>query len=371
MRDGEAAFVLSHIEFALAEDAGVTGACPDGMSKNVSEIFALTPQGKRRPGESDEAYAERLREGGKTLSVGPDGEDLCMQPEVADPDPWYRTVEGSGFPVDGIDLDGADSHGDGAVAPGTCPHDDFAGMNGEPGVDNQFYRVVGCTHSFQPSGQSNSFAIGMLTGAWGILLVVRGIDDIYNDDSVEVTFLSNADPIRLSPGREPLAYATYTADPDPRFQATARGRIQEGVLITEPADLRFHYDLNSMLLERPLRDAQLQVTLDDAGELAGYLAGYTPVEEMYDLQFGYRNGKTSAGELAPLRLRSGSANGAAYVLGRTCPGAYRALYQYADAHPDPETGKCTSISTQYRLRAIPAFVVESNSGAEDITVSAR
>jgi len=57
-------------------------------------------------------------------------------------------------------------------------------------------------------------------------------------------------------------------------------------------------------------------------------------------------------------LRSGSSSGQARVQGHTCHGAYYALHEYADGHPDPETGKCTSISTQYRIKAIPTFVVD-------------
>src|SRR5262249_24058948 len=86
--------------------------------------------------------------------------------------------------------------------------------------------------------------------------------------------------------------------------------------------------------------------------------GYTPVEALYDFQYGYRNGKNGAGQLAPLPLRLGTANGAARVLGHTCTGAYYALYRYADGDQDPQTARCTSISTPYRFAAIPAFVVD-------------
>jgi hypothetical protein len=122
--------------------------------------------------------------------------------------------------------------------------------------------------------------------------------------------------------------------------------------------VRFHWIVNSLRMERPLRHARLRVTLSEEGVLNGFLAGYTPVEAMYDIQYGYRSGKNGAGQLAPLPLRLGTANGAARVLGHTCQGAYFALYQYADGDPDPQTGRSTSISTQYRITAIPAFVVD-------------
>ncbi len=355
LHEGEAGFVISRIAFALPDDALETGACPQGMAKNVREIFAATEEGKRRPQESDEAYAARLGEGGKPFSTAPNGQNLCTNPEAGAPDPHFRTVRLSTMRVPGIDLDGASAPGAGTA--GHCVHEDFTGPDGEPGVDNQFYRVVGCTRSYQSTGPSNGFDTEMLTGSWGILLSLSGVDDIVNDDDVQVRFFANADPIQLSPAREPLAFATYLVDPDPAFQAATRGRIENGVLTTEPADVQFHHVVNSMYLVRPLRDARLQVTLSADGELEGYLAGYTPVEAMYDVQFGYRDGSTSTGEPAPEHRRVGSANGAAFVLGHTCNGVYYALYEHADGHPDPDTGKCTSISTQYRISALPAFVI--------------
>lgn len=345
VRDGKAGFVVSDFAYALSGDAGETGACPSGTSRNLEEIFAMTPQGKRRKGESDEDYAARLREGARALATAPNGQNVCMHPEVFEPDPHYRTVQASDVPVDGIDIDGENAR------------NDFPGMNGGEGIDNQFFRIVGCNRGYQPSGQANSFAIEMLTGSWGILVTLSGVDDIRNDDHVEVGIHANADPIQLSPTREPLAYATYAMDQDPRFRATTVGRIENGVLTTEPADVRFRHVVNSMRLERVLHDARLQATLSEDGVLEGYLAGYTPVEVMYDFQFGYRNGRDGSGNLAG-PLRQHSANGAALVLGHTCHGVYHALYEHADGHPDPETGQFTSISTQYRLQAIPAFVVD-------------
>jgi hypothetical protein len=231
-------------------------------------------------------------------------------------------------------------------------------VDGKPGIDNQFSRVVGCSRSFQSTGLSNGFATEMLTGAWGILVTLDGVDDIRNDDSVEVGIFANADPIQLSPTRTPLAFATYAIDQDARFRAQTKGRIKDGVLTTEPVDVRFHSITNSLHFERPLLHARLQATLSKDGLLSGYLAGYTPVEAMYDYQFGYRSGKNAKGELGPLPLRLGTGNGAARVLGYTCPGVYFALYEYADGDPDPQTGRRSSISTQYVFSAIPAFVVD-------------
>lgn len=356
--DGTAGFVFADIKFALADDADKTGACPQGMSRHVDEIFAVTAAGKRRPGEKDEAYAKRLGEGGRRISTAANGQNLCANPEAGAPDPNFRTAPSASLVSDGIDLDSMDSRLDGKSA-GVCPHQDLIGRNGERGIDNQLARVVGCSRSYQSTGLSNSFTIEMLTGSWGILLALADVQDIRNDDSVEVTIVANADPIQLSAARSVLPYATYAMDQDPRFRGKTRGRLKDSVLTTEPVDVRFHSVVNALRFERLLLRARVQATLSADGTLNGSLAGYTPVEAMYDVQFGFRSGKEANGELASAGRRLGTANGAARVLGYTCPGAYFALYEYADADPDAQTGRCTSISTQYLFSAVPAFVVDA------------
>ncbi len=364
VRDGKAGFVVSHIKYALADGSpDLAVACPDGMSLQVEEIFAMTREGKRKPGESDADYAKRLQAGGRALSTGPTGEDLCMNPEMAGPDTHYRTLKVDDIPVFGIDLDGQATTA--SAKPASCAQVDLPSAKGEQGIDNQFYRLVGCSRSFQPDGQSNGFEIEMHTGSWGILLTLGDIDDLRNDDHVDVGIYANADPVQLSPARAPLAYATYAMDPDPRFRATTTGRIENGVLTTAPVDVRFHHVVNSIRLERPLKDARLQLRLSEDGTLDGYLAGYTPVEDLYDYQYGFRNGQGGDGKPAPLPLRSGSANGAARVLGHTCAGVYQAMHELADGHPDAQSGKCTSISTQYQVQALPAFVVDVASASKN------
>jgi hypothetical protein len=359
LQNGAAGFVVTEIRYALAEDAAKSGACPRGMSLNIAEIFAATPEGKRRKGESDKDYGQRLEQGSRKFATAQDGQNLCMNPEAGKPDPHFQTVDAANLKVEGIDIDGADSTADAPPPPGACRHQDFISPDGNRGVDNQFYRVVGCSRSFQSTGMSNGYGTEMLTGSWGILLRLKGVADIHNDDDIEVGIFANADPMQLSADRKPLDYSTYATDQDPRFRAEVHGRIKDGVLTTDPVDVRFHNVVNSLRLERALQHARLRIKISDDGVLTGYLAGYTPVEAMYDLQYGYRNGKNGAGQLGPLPLRLLTANGAARVLGHTCNGAYYALYQYADADPDPQTGRCTSISTQYYIKAIPAFVFDA------------
>jgi hypothetical protein len=357
--NGQAGFVVSHIAYALSKDASETGACPDGMTtgyRKVGDIYVPRPDAPPVPGATEDATLEKGL--GPAFRV-PNTQNYCQNPELGKPDPNWHTVTGKDVPAEGIDLDGQDARIQGKPAPNTCAHDDFRGMNGERGIDNQFFRVVGCSKSFQSTGQSNGFEIEMLTGSWGLLITLKGVDDLRNDNDVEVGLYSNADPIQLSATREPLANATYAIEQDPRFQATTHGRIVNGVLTTDPVDFRFHWIVNSIRVDRPLQDARVRLTFTPDGGLEGILAGYTSIEDMYDFQFGFRSGKDGTGKPSPLALRSVSSIGYALTQGHTCQGAYYALKQNADGHRDPKTGQCTAISTQYRIKAIPAFVVNT------------
>ena len=355
LRHGEAGFVFTSFAYALGPDVGESAACPDGLSQNVTEIFGQSPEGRRRPGEGDGEYSKRLDIGGQRISAAPDGSNYCVHPELAPNDPHFRAMESLSVRADGMNLDGNDSQGNADAKRRLA---DFTGLNGTKGVDNQFYRVVGCSRSFRSDGLSNSFGTEMYTGSWGILLRLKDVDDLKNDDHVEVGIYANADPMQLSPTRAALEYATYAMDQDPRFRAVTTGRIRNGVLTTDPVDMRFHSIVNSMVMERPLRDARVKATLSKDGILKGYLSGFAPVNDLYDYQFGFRRAKMASGKPAPSGLKLGSSNGAARVLGYTCQGMYQALHRLADAYPDPRTGNFTAISTQYTFEARPAFVVD-------------
>jgi hypothetical protein len=371
IRNREVGFVVTRISYVLGPDAKDSGACPTGMTAGVRgliDAFTKTPAGQRQTGETIDAYERRAS---AAVNTAPNGQNICLNPEASSPDPGWRMVSGRDVRVDGIDLDGQNSEPGKAPVAGTCAHDDFRGPNGQRGIDNQFYRVVGCTTGFQSTGQANGFDTEMYTGSWGILIRLKGVDDIRNDPEVEVGIYANADPIQLSAARAALPFATYAIGADPRYQATARGRIVNGVLTIDPVDVRFHNIVNSMTDDRVLRAARLRLTFTPQGGMEGFLAGYTPVEDAYDLGYGARHSRNAKGELAPERLRVGTSIGRAGALGHSCNGAYFALYQAADGHRDPATGRCTSISTQYRISIAPAFVVDAPRDPSKVSAASR
>lgn len=342
IRDGEFGLVVSDFNFATSDTETLnTPACPNGPSLSFAEIFLqshpeLTPnddEGERRFQRLALEEAARAR----------DGQNLCMAPTL-ESDAHFQTIQGN-MPVYGVDLDGQTSRAGGHPAPGTCAHDDFAGIGGNRGVDNQYFRAIGCIRGYQPGGLAYEFSREMLRGTWSILVALKGVESLENDADVEVRLYAGADPIQLGTNRQVLPFATYAASDDNRFRASTRGRIANGVLTTEPVDARFKYSANGDFYERPLRDARLHVTFAGDGSAEGYLSGYSPIDEIFQNQVSF-NGNMFV------------AVAAANAIGYTCHGLYAAFQTLADGNRDPVTGRCTSISTQYRISAVPGFVVD-------------
>ena len=370
-QDGKAGFIVYGFGNAYARPGQVATMCPNGRSLGYRQIFERTGEGARRQGESDSDYDNRVT-AGAIKTATPNGQNWCANPELGPPDPHYRTMNATNIVAFGIDLDGQVSTRNGRPAPGTCAHDDFRGANDVRGIDNQMLRVLGCDGAGEqyaadesgdlPRGE-NGVSEGMLQGGWGILISLKGVDSLENDNHVEVGIYANADPIELSATKEPIVHATYAADQDPRFRGETTGRIRNGVLTTEPVNVRFHWLVAGLHLERPLNHARLHVTVNATGGLDGYLAGYTPVEAMYNLNYGFRDAKDDAGKIVPPNRTAVLSILGNTVMGRTCHGAYAALHALADGDRDPQTGRCMSVSTQYWLRAVPAFVVDAKTSS--------
>jgi hypothetical protein len=370
LRNGEIGFVVTEIAYALGPDAKGSGSCPNGMTgglRALREAYKQTPAGALKGDENPQFYEGRLE---RAVSTAANGQNLCMNPEAGGPDPNWRMVSGRNLRVAGIDLDGQDSVPGKKPAAGTCGHQDFEGTGGERGIDNQFYRVVGCTTGFQSTAAGNGWQTEMLTGSFGILVKLSGVDDLQNDPRVEVGIYANADPIQLSANRAALPFATYAIDQDRRYHAKTRGRIVDGILTIDPVDVRVHNVVASYFTDRILRDARLRLEFTADGGMDGYLAGYAPVDNMFDVQYGARSARMANGELAPERRRVSTSVGRAGALGHSCNGAYYALKQAADGHPDA-SGRCTSISTQYRIRVMPAFVVDAKTQSVNAPLAER
>lgn len=311
--------------------------CPEGLAHGNDALWwkSLAPQERAKltqDGTLDPVSAPR-----RSISAyrGPNGEDGCWMPEAVQ-DPPLRTVEGK--VSYGMDLDGNDG---GDATPKSCRHVDFVSPEGLKGVDNQAYRVLGCHYGWRKDGYIDRHAnTERRDTSHGVTLVeITGVDDLRNDPSVEVAFYKKADDDALpkDPRAEILGKASYRIHQTPRYGGKAKGRIENGVLVTEPVDITLPYYGNQVHVPVVMRDMRLKLNVADPDKDAeGMVAGYYDLAKFwrYIQQIEYLN-----------------------VTGQfSCPGVYKALRENADGYPDPKTGECTAISSAFRIKAVPAYV---------------
>ncbi len=327
-----------HDEIPDAENAG---DCPSGLNVTEEEYF---------PEQWATWMVERLqqRDAGAYLPwddprLPP---DACQDP-LAQPDPGFLTLDGPAI-VHGLDLDGEDSRL-GLAEGASCAHEDFAGHQGERGIDNQAWRLMGCVRGYRPNDLMDRLHEGNVMikeGGFALLLEISGMDDPENDDEVEVQLLSANHPVSVNAVGELTRQASYTAHASARYHnEIAKGRIENGILTTEPVDFRIKVKQQTMDNEFWFRDARIRGEILPDGRIRGLIGAYWDMENMFSTLNDQWIGKYHQGR------------NAARSRGFMCAGIYHAMPRVADGHPDPQTGECTSISTALHFEAVPAFVI--------------
>ena len=305
-------FVFTKFRQAVAPRS--ESACPEGFNLNSTE------------------WTEKL---------GIDVESACGDPTSVEPPPFY-TLDSPGV-IAGLDLDATTStRSDAAVPVGACAHDDFDGTLGEAGIDNQVWRVVGCIRGFQEGDLIETTATAAIKdGSRTMLMEIAGVDDVVDDPEVSVRLFSSTDPAPKDASGGILAGASLFVHEDVRFHGPpARGSIVDGILTTEPFDVRLQLKIQTIDSEYVFRDAQLRIELLADGTARGILGAYWDVANFYDINGGHF-----------------LARPASHFLGFNCAALHAAAYRMADGHPDPETGACTSLSSAHEVEAVQAFVI--------------
>ncbi len=334
--------------FQMVKPGAGPGDCPDGFAQGYSQRFlAGLPPGERKAYEENPG---RIQAALAPWYYDDPAEDPCATPQ-AFPDPGMPTIE-QPLTMPRLASDGTLSLRE--APPARCPSaDDFAAQAASRTIDNQYWRVMGCVRGYQPAGLAEAFGdSAILDGSMTILLSVEPrAGDI--EGAVDVGIYSSQQPVAIGTNGKPLPFLSLPVTDQTRYHNTAAGKLRDGVMTTELFDLRIIQAAQRLDSELILRDARLRLEVDaDTGTASGYLAGY------WDL-----------GSLAHAAIRiqdrTGLSSGkaAADAHGYTCPAKYHAVQRLADGHPDPETGKCTSISVLYRFEAVPAFVLAANTPA--------
>lgn len=317
-------------------------ACPEGTVLKIKDQFLLgLPEAERarlKLKENEKEFAEKWRASG----FGKNGTNVCSQPDMFTR-PEMRTVQ-SKFAW-GLDLDGGKKGKD------DCEHGEFATPDGQAGIDNQEYRVMGCTVEWRGTdGIQGDQATGLrqfhASGEWTQVILLEGVDSLVNDPDVTVIYANTPDrPPQDSKGKFLRGGSFTVSDKAPRNRNVLKGRIVNGVLMTDPQDLVLTQtwgqggarDIRGNRTKYDYRRARLRLAFQPDGSLRGYLGGYKPVFDV---------------------VQSPGIGGAGSVLdaGIDCAQELQTLRKYADGIRDPKTGKCTGVSSAMRMVAIPAFV---------------
>jgi hypothetical protein len=265
---------------------------------------------------------------------GKDRANVYVNP-ASTPDPGLVGV--SGTIGEGINLDGDDKTG-------------FSSPTGEKGIDNNFYKTLGCWKTYRGPRRLSSGALqfndSMRNGAWTTVIVVAGEGaDPMNDNRVKVGFYVSKDKM-VKDGNGSIARDyTFRIAPHARYEGILPARTSNGRIIsTAPADIMLRdpgYTLDLELLR-----ARVDLEMKPDGSLTGYVGGYRPWEAVYK---GWVNARGPVIEvLTWVQL----------------PAVYYALRRGADFSPNGSDGARTHISFALRIDALPAFVMTPDASKE-------
>ncbi len=303
--------------------------CPNGVTQDPDYPKLLIEVG-HDPDSVQKLYDPEVRNApGFDRSIfsnrGRKGENVYSQPWAAIEHP-YPLVEGD--KAYGFDLD-------------NNPNTGFTGIDGTPGVDNNWYKVTGCVGYFRgrprDSGGFKYSNESMHNGRFTILMTLQGEQDLRNDSAATLTFKTSPDPlIRDAMGGIAADYS-FRVEPKPEFESTVPVVIKDGVIeIAEPQTIVLRDWKHPIPLT--LFNGQLRFQITDNENLEGTVGGYR------DWQLQWRYWSHYIPEL---------------VVKLDMPSYWYALRRYADGQPDATSGEMTAISSAYNIWAVPAFAVDS------------
>ncbi len=316
VRGGAIGYALTTLHWATYQTPGAK-ECPNGFNDGPREQFkVLFPEDKRK----------------YTL----------METQIArESEGWHPQLDGDhGFPFyEPQTKTGLGMNLDGKVGP-----NDFTTPDGVPGVDNQLYRALGCIRSYRDGQTANDFFDNQeiqKTSYNRSMFEITGVDSLANDDSVEVTWYRGLDQLMTDATGEnvvPGGSQRIDARFGKRFIQRMHGKIVDGVLITEPADITFPWATFGLPADELIRGMRLNLKLTPTGAL-GLMAGYADIDMWYNQTM--RSESThhqSYGALSP-------------------PSLYKAFRRLADGYPDPKTGHNTAISSALRAGFTQVYVL--------------
>lgn len=261
--------------------------------------------------------------------------NIYIHPETY-PDPGLVGV--SGNIAEGINLDGDKKTG-------------FNSPTGEKGIDNTFYKTLGCWKTYRGperlSSGAQTFNDSMRNGSWTMVIVVHGDgEDPMNDKHVKVGFYMSDDKMVKGGDNNVARDYTFRISPNAKYEGIFPARTEKGWIISSKSVDKVMLRDPSYTRDLELLQAQIKLQMKEDGSLKGYVGGYRPWRPVYD---GWVNARGPVIEaLTWVEL----------------PAVYYALKRDADYGPKSAHGEKTHISYALRVDAIPAFVMTPDAKRE-------
>jgi hypothetical protein len=343
--NGEMSFVFSTFEAAVVPGKD---ACPTGTENMVRDNFLTTVSPAERARLLKPENEPELTAKWKAYGFSPDHRmNVCSNFDKFEHPPFKGVRSKIAY---GLNLDG-DTSGKNPSDPYVCSHEKFTSPTGEKGIDNQYYRAAGCERNWRAAdGGVGEQVIGykqMLMSDFTIVMTLRNVHSLVNDDNVEVVLASSPDQPIADSQSNFIRDASYQVISDPRWRAVLHGHIHDRVLTTDPKDFvlqSFRRHGGNAAGPNGRRDwdfarGRLQIAFKPDGTLEGIIGGYVPLTTMMRQQIGGGAGTVTVADI-------------------DCNSEYRALKAMADGDRDPATGQCNRISTAMHVAAVPAFVFD-------------
>lgn len=339
--DWHKAYVFDHFEPAMyyGADEGVANPgtdCPLGTMPD-NDWKKMLKTAWRTDAQVDEImnpeHPSRQRDGGYR---GPAPDISVYSQPWTLPDPGVFEVTGD--TAYGFDLDG-DAAG-GFTSPDGKTH----------GIDNAYYRAIGCLSSWRGpprQGHHASYVMdGMRDGQFAVVMVVSGTgDDWKNDPNAQVAFYTAQDKMVKDANGAIAPDYTFRVNPN-ALQSVVPARTVNGVIETRGPSFINLRSVDNIPMK--IEQGHMRFSIADNGDLTGMIGGYRSVEDMYsELAMG--------GATFELTMRMNT------------PAVWYALQRNADYKPNAD-GKNTFISMAYLYWGKPAYVVMPDAGSE-VTVA--
>jgi hypothetical protein len=249
------------------------------------------------------------------------------------PDPGMPSVIGK--IAEGFNLDGNMKTGG------------FASPQGEKGVDNAYYRALGCIGSFRGVPYTAAMSVRstdkMLEGMYTMVIRLSGNKDPMNDDDATLEIGYSPDHVnKQTDGRASTSYS-FRLVKDAQYskvKAVIRDGVVESEQVSELHTPRFGWFPNQMG-DADFHQGRIRLTIGPDGFATGLVGGYRDWRDLYSEDTFTQSGAT-------IETRDH----------HDVIGMYYALKRNADGMPDPKTGENMGISIAYRMKAVPAYVVD-------------